>query len=418
MCRHLLSFIITYFVATYACFANDSINYDFINTQANQIIMNNADWSSLKETAITLINRQNISAEHPVKLSILQIGDSHIQAGIMSEEIRSALQNTYGNGGRGCIAPLRLIATNQPTDYSITASAKVLQKTQATRRSKHKINVGITGVAATFRTSTIELSITTKHEDDQFSQVTLLHAPGNGYKKAKVNGETLTDTTQTSYSSTFTLSKPTNSITLGNINADSEFWGAYVTNNHHGVIFNSIGNNGACYSHYNKIANFAEQTTLMQPQLIIISLGTNEAFAKFSDDELYNHINALVTELKKHNPNAQFLLTTPMECDRRTRYRYRGRRRYKFATNTNCLRVRDAIVNYGTKHNIAVWDLYTIAGGEGAAKLWVSNALLAKRDHIHCSAAGYQLQGKLLAKALISAIESQNASGQDLENQH
>ena len=70
--------------------------------------------------------------------------------------------------------------------------------------------------------------------------------------------------------------------------------------------------------------------------------------------------------------------------------------------------VRNAIIKYGKENGIAVWDLYEIAGGDGSAAKWVSNSLLSSRDHIHCTIAGYQLQGQLLAEAILEQLVDKN----------
>ena len=210
-----------------------------------------------------------------------------------------------------------------------------------------------------------------------------------------------------SYATTFAMPSPCRQLTLYNLSGINELWGAILHNNSSGVVLHSIGNNGACYQHYNRLDSFATRTQLFAPDLIIISLGTNEAFGSCRDTEAIKHeIDALVTSLRQCNPEAAILLTTPMECDRRQRIRTgrRCRRRTVFATNANCLTVRNIIMQYGAENNIAIWDLYTVAGGKGSAAKWVANSLLAKRDHVHCSAEGYRLQGKLLAQAIIQSL--------------
>ncbi|HEU4497482.1 MAG TPA: hypothetical protein VFR70_10560, partial [Flavobacterium sp.] len=53
-------------------------------------------------------NRQSRSG----KINIVHIGDSHIQADLMTNSIRKKLQQEFGNGGRGFIFPYSLARTN------------------------------------------------------------------------------------------------------------------------------------------------------------------------------------------------------------------------------------------------------------------------------------------------------------------
>ena len=397
-------FLLSVFIALQAVFVlAQTATHPFVCRDSNRIITNNCDWSRLKRTAQMLTQADSTL----MKLSVLHIGDSHIQGGMLSEALRQTLQSKYGNGGRGLIAPLKLAGTNQPADYSFTAANRAWKATKLTSH-KRREGASLTGIAVAFASPALSLNIGVNNIDDSFSSVTLLHAPAKGNISANSTEMSITKTgnDSLSYATTFALSSACQQLPLYNLSGISELWGAILHNNRSGVVLHSIGNNGACYQHYNQLDSFAARTAVFAPDLIIISLGTNEAFGNCKDpNAIKNEIHRLVSALQKSNPEAAILLTTPMECDRLQRSR-RGRRRRRtvFTTNTNCLTVRNIIMQYGAENSNAVWDLYTVAGGKGSAAKWVANSLLAKRDHVHCSAEGYRLQGKLLAEALIQSL--------------
>ena len=397
-------FLLSVFIALQAVFVlAQTATHPFVCRDSNRIITNNCDWSRLKRTAQMLTQADSTL----MKLSVLHIGDSHIQGGMLSEALRQTLQSKYGNGGRGLIAPLKLAGTNQPADYSFTSANRAWKATKLTS-NKRREGASLTGIAVAFASPALSLNIGVNNIDDSFSSVTLLHAPAKGNISANSTEMSITKTgnDSLSYATTFALSSACQQLPLYNLSGISELWGAILHNNRSGVVLHSIGNNGACYQHYNQLDSFAARTAVFAPDLIIISLGTNEAFGNCKDpNAIKNEIHRLVSALQKSNPEAAILLTTPMECDRLQRSR-RGRRRRRtvFTTNTNCLTVRNIIMQYGAENSIAVWDLYTVAGGKGSAAKWVANSLLAKRDHVHCSAEGYRLQGKLLAEALIQSL--------------
>ena len=384
--------------------AQDCAKYPFVSCDSNRIITNNSDWCRLKRVAQSLSQADSVTT----KLAVLHIGDSHIQGGWLSEALRQTLQDTYGNGGRGLIAPLKMAGTNQPADYTFTTANRAWKTTKLTS-NKRREGASLTGISVAFASSALSLSIGVDNADHSFGSLTLLHAPTADIVTAHSPSMSITKTGTDSlpYATTFAMPSPCRQLTLYNLSGINELWGAILHNNSSGVVLHSIGNNGACYQHYNRLDSFATRTRLFAPDLIIISLGTNEAFGSCRDTEAIKHeIDALVTSLRQCNPEAAILLTTPMECDRRQRIR-RGRRRRRrtvFATNANCLTVRNIIMQYGAENNIAVWDLYTVAGGKGSAAKWVANSLLAKRDHVHCSTEGYRLQGKLLAQAIIQSL--------------
>ncbi len=54
-----------------------------------------------------------------------------------------------------------------------------------------------------------------------------------------------------------------------------------------GILYNMIGVNGATYNHYNQAAYFLPQLAALSPDLVIISLGTNESVGGRFDGERY-----------------------------------------------------------------------------------------------------------------------------------
>ena len=57
------------------------------------------------------------------QVSIVHIGDSHIQADFLTREVRKNLQLRFGNAGRGLVFPLRVAGTNEPNDYRSATNA-------------------------------------------------------------------------------------------------------------------------------------------------------------------------------------------------------------------------------------------------------------------------------------------------------
>ena len=157
------------------------------------------------------------------------------------------------------------------------------------------------------------------------------------------------------------------------------------------------------------------------PQLVIVSFGTNEAHGNFEPQAHNQTLDMLTRRIADRCPGAVFLLTTPPGSyisqrtgQRRTTGRGR-RRRTRYATtkvrNERTERVARNLLDYGTAHQMAVWDIYTIAGGPTHACSNWRNAGLMQADGVHFLAAGYQLQGTLLAEAIIKAYETVPSRG-------
>ena len=62
------------------------------------------------------------------RISVLQIGDSHIQADFLSAMVRTDFQSDFGNAGRGIVVPLRIAGSNEPFNYKITSNVVCTSK--------------------------------------------------------------------------------------------------------------------------------------------------------------------------------------------------------------------------------------------------------------------------------------------------
>ena len=392
----------------------------FINQKANVINLNGADWSNL---------RRAVNAHKIRPLSILNIGDSHIQANMGTGVTRELLQYKYGNAGRGIITPLRMSGTNQPYDY--TFSSSLPYTAVKLMKAPWKRTMGFTGTSITPSTSLSNITIGTRTEEDYnpFNAITLFHKG-----KMVISGVTdemgnkIAFTQHPSRDFTYLkLASPQTRVTISYENlGDLTLFGANLSGGRPGVFYHSIGNNGATYDTYNRIGDMGASIKPLNPNLVILSLGTNEAFGRLDTARLRNSIDKLVKDIRESNPTAEIVLVTPMECYRSTtktvtkkipvkskkpKGKKRRVTRYKTVktkvrssgVNTNIRPIRDAIVAYGAENGIPVYDFWEVAGGSGAASTWVKNGLFSP-DRVHHSAKGYKLEGRLMYDALVKAF--------------
>ena len=385
---------------------------EFIKLKRNHIDFNGANWNAL---------RNALGNSNRMPVSIVAIGDSHYQADFATGVVRDNLQLDYGNAGRGLVVPLRLSGTNEPHDYSFTSTHNwnsVKLMSQSWPRT-----MGFTGASITPVNMNSTFMVSTSERDDYnpFSSITVFH---NG--QFFVTGVTDEDGNALSFVATpskdYTEIRLTKDVNAARIHFDSAgdltIFGANLSGQRPGLFFHTIGNNGATYDTYNRIATTGHGISALQPKLIIISLGTNEAFGHFNKQSFKNSIDRLVKDIRSQNPDATLLLVTPMECQRSRvitqRSSSKGRRRRRtvrtsrvYEVNSNVAKVREAIAEYGKDNHIAVYDWYNVAGGSGASAKWI-NAGLFSRDRVHHSMRGYTLQGELLYQALREAFRPQS----------
>ena len=164
-----------------------------------------------------------------------------------------------------------------------------------------------------------------------------------------------------------------------------------------GIVYHILGVNGSTCRSFATPENIDEIASL-NPDLIIVSFGTNEAHARrYSPDEHKESMDFLLSRLKGKCPGTAFLLTTPPGA-----YVRNGRRGPRIV-NPRTSQVVQTQKAYAVSHGLAVWDLYNIAGGKRyACRNW-NSAGCYQRDKIHFTAEGYRLQGLLLHEAFIKA---------------
>lgn len=344
-------------------------NYpEFINIEKNQITLPaNADINKWKGLARRLHSLEKGQSNENIK--ILHIGDSHIQAEMGTSQLRDRLQSKYGNGGRGLITAFKLAGTNQPTDYAITSENPVDSQARLLKRP-WPITPGFTGIASSSKLSN-KITYKNLKPEHRFDRATIFTS--NGDRNLR-------------------WANPVDSASFWAFPSE-KVYGVYTANGQPGIIYSTIGNNGACFSDYLLIDNFANSTKFFEPDIIVLSMGTNEGFSTMTDQEITDATTKLIVDLKQANPNAVFIVWTPMECQKDEKI------------NKRVAEASALIAKVANEQGLAVWDFETVAGGEGASEKWLESKLMNK-DRIHLYKAGYTVQGNLAADAFESFIDA------------
>lgn len=165
--------------------------------------------------------------------------------------------------------------------------------------------------------------------------------------------------------------------------------GFVLENGEPGVIYHSIGVNGAKLSDYNKYPLFFKQLPILEPDLIILSFGTNESFGKMSDTEYLFQLREFVKNVMALNPNTTILVMTPPP----SMFRRRN-------TNTYVSSYSEALMGIT---NLPVWDLYSRMGGASGITSRGRYASMIARDKVHYTSGGYAAQGTLFADDFLEA---------------
>ncbi|MCX6239330.1 MAG: GDSL-type esterase/lipase family protein [Bacteroidia bacterium] len=375
--------------------------YPFVKEEVN-VISNSGHLAGLMEKLYDLKRNGNRT------INILHIGDSHLQADFITSVIRTTLQKRFGNGGRGLVVPYHVAKTNEPLNYR-SGSSYVWQSKRCVFPDQ-PLPIGIGGVTINSSDSCADIVITTINDsilDYSFNKVKLFFEnDSTSYSFAlldslgnRVSMFVPDSVDNYSFISTAAFPYQTNNMTVkvvktGEKQSGATIYGLLLENDNPGIIYHTIGVNGAQFHHYSEARHFSAQTKALKPDLIIISLGTNEAYPlNFRQDKFYADMQLLFNQLRQENPNVGFLFTVPA-CSYR---RKKPNPRLPLAAKT--------IIRFTTDNNLSYWNLQGVTGGDKSAYNWKKSHLL-RPDGVHYSRVGYELQGKLFCIAFLNAYNA------------
>jgi lysophospholipase L1-like esterase len=139
---------------------------------------------------------------------------------------------------------------------------------------------------------------------------------------------------------------------------------------------------------------FFEQLQALQPDVILVSLGTNESFDKMNSQDYMAQLELFLKNVKAQNQNTEILIITPPPSLFQRKF-----------PNVYVADYAQKIINVATENNYAVWDMYAQLGGLYGVRRNFNKGLMAN-DRVHYSKAGYEIQGNLLSEAIIKAFEN------------
>jgi lysophospholipase L1-like esterase len=379
----------------------DTVGYPFFQQESNEI--GNAAYL---EPLFRKMFLQRVGGGR--KIVIAHIGDSHVLGNFMTQEVRQRLQNAFGDAGRGLIFPYKLANSNGPRDYLIETNTR-WHGSNCQRDLDGATPYGASGFLLETQgensTLTVRLRDTSTAETRLFTKVTVLHRQDEGPVQITVQDDVTNQKAvlylQDEFFKSFFFDRPVSQATIRcsripTEKADGRFAldGILLENEMAGVIYHSIGVNGAKFSDFVRARYFARQMADLNPDLIVLSFGTNEAQGKLTPNHVYQQMGELVSQLKKYAPNAYFLFTTPAD----SYLRGRGFNPYMGPISSE-------IKRFTQENGYALWDLYSMSGGERSAQNWKSSGLMSS-DSVHYSKAGYVVQGKLFYQSLMRAYNA------------
>lgn len=235
----------------------------------------------------------------------------------------------------------------------------------------------------------MDLKIPSKEQDD--SKLIVVKKTVKEPKKEVQENSILTK--ENIYESEFILPASSNQLVIlpGKKESEYNLSGVILENDKPGVIYHSIGVNGTKVSDYNKYPLFFDQFPALSTDLLVISLGTNESFNKWTTPYYISQIQTFVDKVRKNNPKMVILLMTPPP----SLFKRRTPNTFVEGYGEALKQLKDCVI----------WDLLSKLGGSNAPLNKEFTPLMAK-DKVHYTREGYEKQGQLFAADFLAAYDN------------
>ncbi len=174
---------------------------------------------------------------------------------------------------------------------------------------------------------------------------------------------------------------------------DYELNGIVLEKDAPGLIYSSIGVNGAKYSDYNKYPLFFEQLKSLQADLLVFSLGTNESYDHLDVEKYIRELKEFISNIRAQKIDAPIIVMTPPPSLLRRK------------PNTYIDDYARQIIDIAQKEGFAVWDLYDEFGGMSGIRQLKIQGLIGP-DWVHYSKKGYEKQGDLFTQAFLKSYDN------------
>jgi len=376
--------------------------YDFINYDTNKIQHFN-DGNALEFFYSKL---DSVSIFGDGQVNILHFGGSHLQADIWSGQIRTHLQNIQPgmNASRGLVFPFDIAKTNNPSNYKTKYTGAWKRKRCATRKATG--NWGLTGMQVSTKDSFATFQTYMKsryYQHYDFNKVRIYYEmDSTSYLPLIDVKDSITSTKIDSISGyiEFEFNDYQDTLHIALQKQDSTknsftLYGIEFLTDEPGIIYSNIGVNGADVPSYLKCNLMDEQALAVKPDLIIFSVGVNDAYTNnFNANKYQANYDSLINRFRTINPEISILFTTNNDTYYRKKY-----------PNKNAFEVSKVMQNLSKKYNCAIWDMFEVMGGLGSIDKWIALDL-AKTDKIHFKGNGYRLIGDLMFSALIKDYQN------------
>ncbi len=342
---------------------------------------------------------------------VLHYGDSPVTADSITADVRSLLQQHFGDAGHGFVLIAKPWAWYGHRGVDVQGKGwRIAAATQTRARDGFHGLGGVSFEGDTGASSRFELA-----EDHAQIEIQYLRQPGGGVLTVEAAGQKLGDVEtdgplKEPGFQTFPLTAGAREIRLSVERGPVRLFGVSFERNAPGVIYNSLGLNGGQVQvvvRYFDKPQWTEELQHQHPDLVVINYGTNESiYADYIERSYPGELRQVIERVKAAVPGASVLIMSPMD---------RGQRdsSSRIITVPTLPRLVEIQRQTAAEMNCAFFNTFQAMGGEGTMARWYdSQPRLVSADFTHPFPAGARKVGVLLDQALESGYRKFKAREQ------
>ena len=250
---------------------------------------------------------------------ILHYGDSPVTADSITADMRSLLQDRFGDAGHGFVLVSKPWAWYGHRGLEMRSGGWHAQPASQSDRAKDNQH-GLGGVSLTGSAGAYSiLHLSSPHDR---VEVSYFQQPNGGVFTVR-SGEKIIGTVETaapeSKAAWTSLSLPpdTREVRIDVESGTVRLFGLSFEKGERGVIYNSLGLNGGQVQvvlRYFQAAHWAEQLQHQRPDLVVVNYGTNESvYPKYLDTYYPGELREVIRRIKNAVPDTSVLVMGPMD---------------------------------------------------------------------------------------------------------
>lgn len=342
--------------------------------------------------------------EEGIAVRIAHYGDSPTTADLITADVRELLQRQFGDAGHG------YYLIDKPWAWyahrGLSSDASGWESEPATTAKIRDGMYGYGGVSFRGAAGARARFKWAKNAEHTEVEVGYWRQAQGGTVRVEACGVKLgeVDTAGEAGSAfaKFDLSPGCKELTLSVTSGRVRLYGVSLRREAGGVIYDSLGINGAYISVLSKFLkpeHWGEQLRHYQPHLVVINYGTNESvYAAFVDKVFEKELRETIKRARVAVPEASILVMSPMD---------RGARGASGAIETvpaieKLVAIEQKVAQ---EEGVAFFNTFAAMGGNGTMREWYEGTpRLVGADFIHPMPAGAKRIGEYLYRALLDGF--------------